>query len=744
MAGTNSLGRLTLDLVLKAGAFTAGMTAAERQANKSLTAIEKRAYKFGQTLGAGIRSGAVIATAALAALGVAVGKSIDNADAMRDLSIRIGVGTEKLSEYAYAAKQTGTDIDGLARGLKILSKNAAEAADETSAKGKLFEALGIDVIDPITKSLKSLDQLLPEIANKFKNLEDGTTKAALAQELFGKSGLELIEFLNQGGQGLDEMGEKARRLGIVISEDTAAAADEFNDRLADLRAQGAGFANEVTAQLLPALNQTVSELSSLIKQGDFASNTVTLLTGAINLGVGAIQVYNRAVQAASSLMYGYAESIAGVWEMQKNIATLGFADGTVAGGIGRTTDALKGMNAERDKMIAGIERERAISANNANLPSNFSSGSSRRGGPTKEEIEATKAATAAVKDREATEKRLNAMFASGGGGGKKGGGKSDAEKEAEQLKKAYDQMIANQERTIALFGEEGEAAQIAYDIKSGVLSKYSEAEQQQLLTNAKRIDQQKEMDELEKAAAKASEDEFKSMKEGRDQTDLMLQDMEFEISLIGKSNEARERAIFLRGLDKDATDEQREAAAAFFDEIKKGQEMDGFMQDFKEGFEDAFVDFASGAKSAKEAFADFADSIFKRALQFLADKAINAMFDAFSRAGGTGAGAGSGGGFNWGALVGAFFGGGKASGGAVNAGMFYRVNENGPEMLSVSGKDYLMMGSNSGVVTPNRGGVGGATQNNQFIFAAPTNPKTQTQVAARTGFELRRAQRLGT
>jgi len=48
-----------------------------------------------------------------------------------------------------------------------------------------------------------------------------------------------------------------------------------------------------------------------------------------------------------------------------------------------------------------------------------------------------------------------------------------------------------------------------------------------------------------------------------------------------------------------------------------------------------------------------------------------------------------------------FYGGGKASGGPVNAGGLYRVNEAGPEMLSVGGMDYLMMGNRGGSVTSN-------------------------------------------
>ncbi len=47
---------------------------------------------------------------------------------------------------------------------------------------------------------------------------------------------------------------------------------------------------------------------------------------------------------------------------------------------------------------------------------------------------------------------------------------------------------------------------------------------------------------------------------------------------------------------------------------------------------------------------------------------------------------------------------GRAIGGPVSAGGMYRVNENGPEMLTAGGKDYLMMGSQGGSVSPSAGG----------------------------------------
>jgi hypothetical protein len=63
-------------------------------------------------------------------------------------------------------------------------------------------------------------------------------------------------------------------------------------------------------------------------------------------------------------------------------------------------------------------------------------------------------------------------------------------------------------------------------------------------------------------------------------------------------------------------------------------------------------------------------------------------------------GGSSGAGF-WSSLIGAFFGGGRAMGGPVDAGHIYPVVENGPELLTVGGRSYLMMGRDSGYVTPN-------------------------------------------
>lgn len=718
---SRGLGELTLSLVVRTGAFTAGMTAAERQANKSLTAIEKRAYKFGQNLGTAIRGGAVIATAALTAVSVAVGQAIDRADEMRDLSIRTGIATEKLSEYAYAAKQTGTDIDGLARGLKLIAKNAAEAADAGSGKGKLFEALGVNVKDA-QGNLKQLDQLLPEVADKFQSLEDGTTKAALAQELFGKSGAELIEFLNQGSAGIEEAGKKVDEFNSRIGTDFSAQADEFNDKLGDLKEIANGFANQIAAQLLPRMIELIDKLNATAKEGQLLGTKVTDVTTIFDLFAGQMAKADEVGESFRKTAGGvatYVTLLKGAFSDLLSLNVSGFFSNAVAAAKQAKQNLLTGFNLEADfsDVVATVQGRRAGNA---------------RGGSNRKE-------TGGRATDLALQASINAVFAdTSGGKNKSSGGKSDAENEADKLKAAYDRMNESLTEQIALFGATGEAAKVRYDLENGELSKLTEAEKESLIVKAEQLDQLNLMKELQDAAAKASEEESERIRDGIKATDEVISNLEFELELLGKSNIERAKAIELRNLDANATDEQRDAVARLTEELIRASENQQFLDDFKEGLADAFVDFVSGAKSAKDAFGDFADELFKRALQFVADKAIQAMFDAFS-GGGTGSGTSGGTGGGWqqwlGTIMGAF-GGGRAGGGSVLPGKFYRVNESGMEMATVDGRDYLMTGSKSGMITPaSQLGASGVNQYNSFYIDGRTDQRTQQQVASRIAYE---------
>jgi len=223
----------------------------------------------------GIKRGADVAREALQLLGIAftvdaavewVKTSVEVADQANKTAQKIGLSTEALTGFQYAAKLADVDSEALQTSLVKLSKNMAAAAAGSGAQSAAFAQLGITTQDANGK-LRGVDSVLLDVAERFAAMEDGAQKAALAQEIFGKTGANLIPFLNQGRDGIEQLRAEAEKLGIVIKGDTAKAAEEFNDNLTRVKAASSGAANALIAEMLPSLNRISSAMVDAAKEG---------------------------------------------------------------------------------------------------------------------------------------------------------------------------------------------------------------------------------------------------------------------------------------------------------------------------------------------------------------------------------------------------------------------------------------------------------------------------------------------
>jgi hypothetical protein len=218
--------------------------------------------------------GALAPIATIGGLGALVGRTIELGDSMNDMSQRTGVSVESLARFRKAAATSGTDIDAVAKSLVKLSKGLYETSQ--TGKGPASEALqtlGISATDAAGK-LKTADQVTLEIANKFKTMPDGIEKTALAMQLFGKSGAEMIPMLNEGGKAIES-------LSVKMTAAFAKKADEYNDKLAMLGGKVGGLAAGLTVALLPALDATATALTAVI-------DAFTMLPGPIQAVVGGV------------------------------------------------------------------------------------------------------------------------------------------------------------------------------------------------------------------------------------------------------------------------------------------------------------------------------------------------------------------------------------------------------------------------------------------------------------------------
>ncbi len=191
-----------------------------------------------------------------------VKSAIDSADSFGKLSDQTGIAANNLQAYVNAGKLAGIGQETIDKGLRRLAQSMREADQGVATYSDSFNALGLSVRDS-EGNLKSSETVLGEIADRFADLPDGATKAAISMEIFGRSGASLINLLNGGSAALEEFN-------YAVSDEFAQNAEFFNDQIAVLAIRFDGFRKQLADALLPVLNNLIGVFSDLFSsQNDF-------------------------------------------------------------------------------------------------------------------------------------------------------------------------------------------------------------------------------------------------------------------------------------------------------------------------------------------------------------------------------------------------------------------------------------------------------------------------------------------
>lgn len=276
MAG--NLGSLVVSLQAETARFESDLGRAARIAQRQSQQIAAGIAKTSAAIAAG-------ATAAAGVVAVAVKSAINRQDQLSKAAQSTGIATARLSELAYAGDLADTSLEDLISSAAKLNRNAVEAANGTKAQAEAFAALGVSVKDA-NGFIRPTDQILSDVAERFSQLEDGARKSALAQEIFGKSGANLLPLLNGGAAGLREAAMEASAFGLVVSSEAGKAAEDFNDNLTRLEKIAQGAANTLAADLLPALVPVSNTLVEVAKQALTLENRNSLRQFAEGAAIG--------------------------------------------------------------------------------------------------------------------------------------------------------------------------------------------------------------------------------------------------------------------------------------------------------------------------------------------------------------------------------------------------------------------------------------------------------------------------
>lgn len=222
---------------------------------KSQNELADKCKSFGALMA--VPLGGAFATVAATVKG-SISTFTDYASAAQDAATKVGGTARDIQRYGYAAKMSGSSQEELNACLGIFSKNLANAVQgKNKTLVNVFKQLGISMTDANGK-MRTTTELLPDIANAMRSQATESQKAYIATQLFGRGGQSLIQMLEGGAEGLNELTAEAERMGIVVDQDGVDSAKAFGDNLDRLKFSLLGVSLSIGQHIIPIIEPMIN------------------------------------------------------------------------------------------------------------------------------------------------------------------------------------------------------------------------------------------------------------------------------------------------------------------------------------------------------------------------------------------------------------------------------------------------------------------------------------------------------
>lgn len=698
-----SIGQIVVDLLARTGSFNTDLDRSAKNAQKRAKEIDKAMNDAGKKIGAGL---AVVGLAA----GVMAKNAIDSLAELDDMAQKTGAAVEGLSKIQQTAVAFSQDMGEVDAAITKLAKGMVDTEDESNKTAHALAALGLSAKDA-SGNMRDPAELFTDIAKKLQQYQDGAQKAALMNDLFGKSGANLLPFMNDLAENVDKF--------TGASKEAAAEAARFQDQLGVMRVGISNLAQSIMGDALPSINALIEKMQVIQK----TSITGWLFTrGDEEQNAGSRLKEIRGQLESISKLKAELDPSKGIANKLNDAVFGDFKD------LERQESLLKKQKA----YLEGVQQMQALTLGGADQ-----------------------------NDRKMNPARSVLNYAPAGGK-VKGGGSGRASTAASE----FDRYLENLQRQLERTRDLTVAEQLLTDIQMGRLGKITSAQQDQLTGLAQQIDAAKAQEEAERK-------HLELVQEGQrvfDQTRTPLENLNAEYERLNRLLDAGviewdtyNRAV---GAAQDEFDK-------LYDKVDKTKsEMDVFAENAAKNMQDAFADFFFDPFEGglKGMVGSFEKAIRRMVAESLAADLTKGLFGSFSGGGGGGgtglfgslisAGIGFLGGNSIGGMAGDALGmsiggtygtatqsglddligslAGRAGGGPIAAGAAVMTGESGRELFIPNTAGRILPAAQTAQVMNG----GNNVTNMTFVLQSDNITKaTQNQIAERAGRAVRLAQR---
>lgn len=236
-----NIGTISVKLLADAGRFIGGM----KKSKQSVSGLNKGMSRLATSVKLFGIASAGAAVFGLARLGSQVTKTIDD---IAKTSRRLGVGTQELDGFRFAAKLGGMEVRAFDVALQRLVKRIGEIALTGKGESKpILDFLGLDAVE--LAKLGPAESLL-RVADALSKVENSLVKVKLAEKLFDSEGVNMINVLDGGRKRLLELRQESRDMGNVFTNTLTKSTEEANDSVTRLGQAWQGFG----VKMAPVIN----------------------------------------------------------------------------------------------------------------------------------------------------------------------------------------------------------------------------------------------------------------------------------------------------------------------------------------------------------------------------------------------------------------------------------------------------------------------------------------------------------
>lgn len=249
--------------------------------------------------------------------------------AVKKLSGITGATAKETSELLAVANYMGIAMEDSAGAFAKFSKNvgaAKEKMEVARAEGKL----GTDIFSKLGYTLEQIQgkntvEVFKMIQERLRGMKDGAEKTRVEMELFGRTGYQMHAMLNMSAEQMDKVAERAKAMGLIIDDETAAKSAKLNRELKDLENTGKRLAVSIGHELVPVFNDYANGVLDVAKEFEtMTAEQKEAIGGIVKFGAeaGAVIIVMRSLTSALGFMRLATIAAAGPWVTLATVAGL--------------------------------------------------------------------------------------------------------------------------------------------------------------------------------------------------------------------------------------------------------------------------------------------------------------------------------------------------------------------------------------------------------------------------------------